>query len=777
MRRTLRQHAALIRPILRVFFAFLIVVSFFSYVTNADNNTAQRRETAKSQFDRAEKDRQALESRPEAGRSLKDYAALVSTYKRVSLITSHAAEVPAALHEVAELYRRMGDLFDEKYYQSAIDSYQFLLREYPTTHYREDAMLAIARIEQDDLRDPVLAQKSFEAFLALHPRSAHAAEARAALNQLNAANVPAAKPVPKPIVQPPITKERADRISPKAIIADKAPPTTDTSQGSPQEISSPNGLGPQVTRIRTWNADTYTRIVIDVGSQVKYQAARISGPDRIYFDIEGAKLNSLLLHKQVDVANGGFLKAVRIAQNQSGVVRVVLEVDRVKDYSVFLLPDPYRLIVDVYGTTAAAEEAASASAPTPGPTTTDVPPVKAEKPANETAAKTTSRIPETTEAKVTAISSGNTQAIAPEAAPADSTSIKFGGGTAEKNPVKTSGKTSVKTSSSTMAKTAVTPNDDAPDAGKAFSASASSADPEQPAPAALPAVVKKPGRGTKSAHDQAIEMGPPPIPELTRDGQHSLTRALGLKIGRIVIDPGHGGHDTGTIGPTGLMEKDLCLDISLRVGKLIEERLPGAAVVYTRDDDTFIPLEQRTEIANEARADLFLSVHANSSQDHTARGIETYYLNFTGSSDAMEVASRENALSENGVHDLQDIVKKIARSDKIEESRDLAGMIQDSLSKRVEGLNRGDRNRGVRKAPFVVLIGADMPSVLAEISFVSNPSDEQWLKKPENRQRIAEGLYHGIETYLQSTNSLANNQAHPAPGTRVGIVARSGNSQ
>jgi N-acetylmuramoyl-L-alanine amidase len=272
-------------------------------------------------------------------------------------------------------------------------------------------------------------------------------------------------------------------------------------------------------------------------------------------------------------------------------------------------------------------------------------------------------------------------------------------------------------------------------------------------------------------------MGPAAMPDLTREGQHSLTRALGLKIGRIVIDPGHGGHDTGTIGPSGLMEKDLCLDVSLRVGKLIEQRLPGADVVFTRDDDTFIALERRTEIANDSKADLFLSVHANSSEDHKARGIETYYLNFTGSSDAMQVASRENALSENSVHDLQDLVKKIARNEKIEESRDFAGILQDSLSKRMEGLNRGDRNRGVRKAPFVVLIGADMPSVLAEISFISNPADEQWLKKPENRQRVAEGLYHGIESYLQSTNSLANNQTHSAPENRSGVVARSGNSQ
>ncbi len=107
----------------------------------------------------------------------------------------------------------------------------------------------------------------------------------------------------------------------------------------------------------------------------------------------------------------------------------------------------------------------------------------------------------------------------------------------------------------------------------------------------------------------------------------------------------------------------------------------------------------------------------------------------------------------------------------------MAGIIQDSLAKRMEGINHGDRNRGVRKAPFVVLIGADMPSVLAEISFVSNPADEQWLKKPENRQRVADGLFHGIESYLQSTNSLANNQAHTAPDDRARAVARSGNPQ
>jgi N-acetylmuramoyl-L-alanine amidase len=264
-------------------------------------------------------------------------------------------------------------------------------------------------------------------------------------------------------------------------------------------------------------------------------------------------------------------------------------------------------------------------------------------------------------------------------------------------------------------------------------------------------------RNSKSAAAKSDFDPPAESPQPTRDGHSTLTRALGLKIGRIVIDAGHGGHDTGTIGPTGLMEKDLCLDVALRLGKIIKQRLPGADVVFTRADDSFIPLEERTAIANEAHADLFISIHANSSQDHGARGIETYYLNLKGSPEAMEVAARENAVSNVGVHDLEDLIKKIARNEKIDESREFAEDIQNSLATRVQKTAKTVKNRGVRKAPFVVLIGADMPSILTEISFLSNPADEQLLKKPEHRQRVAEGLYQGVASYLQSLNSVTLN--------------------
>ncbi len=228
-----------------------------------------------------------------------------------------------------------------------------------------------------------------------------------------------------------------------------------------------------------------------------------------------------------------------------------------------------------------------------------------------------------------------------------------------------------------------------------------------------------------------------------------MVRALGLKINRIVIDAGHGGHDSGTLGPGGIEEKDVVLDVALRLGKLLKQRL-GADVIYTRDDDTFIPLETRTAIANKAQADLFLSIHANSSPDASARGVETYYLNFTTSADALEVAARENAVSDESIHQLSDLVKKITLQDKIAESREFASDVESSLFQGLENGNAGLKDRGVKKAPFVVLIGANMPSILAEISFLTNPDDASELRDGAYRERIAESLYRGVAKYERS---------------------------
>jgi N-acetylmuramoyl-L-alanine amidase len=249
----------------------------------------------------------------------------------------------------------------------------------------------------------------------------------------------------------------------------------------------------------------------------------------------------------------------------------------------------------------------------------------------------------------------------------------------------------------------------------------------------------------------------PPAPRIeipkaakrTSTGSNSLTRALGLKVERIVIDAGHGGHDQGTEGPKGLLEKDLVLDVATRLGKLVGERM-GAEVIYTRSDDTFIPLDQRTALANERKADLFLSIHANSSPYPRIAGIETFYLNFSSSKDALDVAARENASSQKSIFELQDIIQKITQHDKAEESKEFASRLQAALYAFSARNLPGEKNRGVKKAPFVVLIGASMPSVLAEIGFLSNPREEALLKKPDYRQKLAEALYRGVARYSES---------------------------
>ena len=253
--------------------------------------------------------------------------------------------------------------------------------------------------------------------------------------------------------------------------------------------------------------------------------------------------------------------------------------------------------------------------------------------------------------------------------------------------------------------------------------------------------------GIKGRKNKKLSVGNGREARPTASGDRSLIRALGLKIGKIVIDPGHGGHDTGTIGPRGLLEKDLVLDVSRRLAKLLYTRM-GADVLLTRSDDTFVPLETRTAIANQEQADLFVSVHANSSRDADARGVETYYLNFTSSPDALEVAARENAVSEKSIHELQDLVKKIALKEKIEESHEFASNVQQALHSSLAAKSSSIRDRGVKKAPFIVLIGANMPSILAEVSFVSNPTDERKLRTAEYRQKIAESLYKGISKYV-----------------------------
>jgi len=452
------------------------------------------------------------------------------------------------------------------------------------------------------------------------------------------------------------------------------------------------------------------------------------------------------------------LTKIRAAQFSNDVTRVVLDVHEVGEYSAFLLPNPYRLIIDIHGkpqgpgSRAQGSEGSGADRPvvaenplpqTPSPGSPVE--VSALPPMPVTDGSEAFGLPKktTNQNQVQAVAQPRVvipvRATMAKPVPNSVTSrsgdmgIEVAAVSQQQGRVEA---TSRPTSQPIVAKSE--------EQGLGIRDQGLGDD----APVVVKKGSKKSLRTTTVAHVDGtpVEAAPP-----TADGETSLVRALGLKIGRIVIDAGHGGHDSGTLGAGGIEEKDVVLDVALRLGKLLHDRL-GAEIVYTRADDTFIPLETRTAIANKAQADLFISIHANSSQDASARGVEVYYLNFTSDPEAMKVAGRENAVSTQSVHELSDLVKKIALKDKIDESKELAGDVDESLFAGITKGNEGLKNRGVKKAPFVVLIGANMPSILAEISFVTNPEDASELETPAYRERVAESLYNGVARYAGGIN-------------------------
>jgi N-acetylmuramoyl-L-alanine amidase len=418
-----------------------------------------------------------------------------------------------------------------------------------------------------------------------------------------------------------------------------------------------------VTAVRCWSLSEATRVVIEVDGEFEFRAERAHDPERIFFDVQGSRprINGHRFYSE-NVADR-LVKKVRVAETQTGVTRVVLDLQSSADYSATQLSNPDRLVVELR--------------PKGGP----VPPP---------------RLPVVTQ----------TFPPPPILAPA---------------PVPGAGPLPSSAPTVAAASPAMRPQ------------------PETQPQTETPAQSSRTAERVESGH----------AAKLSGNGPGSLTRALGLKIRRVVLDPGHGGHDEGTSGPNGLLEKELVLDVALRLGKLIESRM-GSEVVFTRSDDTFIPLERRTAIANEKKADLFLSIHANSSPYPRIGGVESYYLNFTNAKEALAVASRENASSDKSVFELRDLIQKITLQDKAEESKEFAGNIQAALFPFAARYDPGIKNRGIKKAPFVVLIGASMPSVLAEIGFLSNAREETLLKKPEHREKLAEALYRGVSRYAQS---------------------------
>jgi len=765
-------------------------------------------------FDKAQRLREGLEGRPEQQRTRRDYERVLAAYRTVYHSDPGSPKADASISAVADLLAEQGRIFqDEKSLHDAIGQYEFLRKQYPASRYRYSALLTEGEIYRRDLEDRDQAKSTFQQFLKLYPQSPLADEARQELKNIRTEEIAekhgkrpgrqtpapaveaqaapalatpapsatpsrhktvASAPVFPPTVQQPQSTTSSTVQEPKpqpAITVATATPSGQEPASSGSKLSEAamnappppprKGKLPLVTGLRHWSTPIYTRVAIDLQDEVQYEASRVPGPDRIFFDLHGVKLSPELIGKSEEVTDDGFLKRIRVAQFSNDVTRVVLDVSDVSEYSAFLLPNPWRLIIDVHGkkpgtlpapSMIATQHAQTAMAQTAVVTAPSAP-AAATTPTVQNQPRKTQR-PAQTAVNPQQPSSTPVQGQQPppvtnsETAAAPGSTIKdIAALDRQPNRVKA---TKHPTTAPVVQSVSGTAPETQPNELEALNQPAS----PSPVPAA-------PSKRSASKNTADADAAPVHAASPTATGERSMVRALGLKIGRIVVDAGHGGHDSGTLGPGGIEEKDVVLDVALRLGKLLKQRL-GADVIYTRDDDTFIPLETRTAIANKAQADLFISVHANSSSDPSARGVETYYLNFTTSADALEVAARENAVSDQSIHQLSDLVKKITLQDKISESREFASDVQQSLYTGLEDGNAGLKDRGVKKAPFVVLIGANMPSILAEISFLTNPDDAHELRDPEYRERIAESLYRGVSRYVSSLSGvrIAQTNAH-----------------
>jgi N-acetylmuramoyl-L-alanine amidase len=270
---------------------------------------------------------------------------------------------------------------------------------------------------------------------------------------------------------------------------------------------------------------------------------------------------------------------------------------------------------------------------------------------------------------------------------------------------------------------------------------------------------------TKKAEEKLAEIKLPKdepepknvVPEKTpsRTKPTDIAKSLALGVRRIVIDPGHGGKDAGAVGyHKNVLEKNIVLSIGKRLARRIRQEL-GCEVIMTRTTDRFIGLEERTAIANTKNADLFISIHTNAHTNRRAYGIETYFLNLATDDDAIRVAARENATSRKNISDLEKILNDLMQNAKINESSRLAAHVQKSL---YEGMKRrygNIKNKGVKQAPFYVLLGAQMPSILVETSFISHKRECERLNNPVYQEHLCDAIVSGIRKYIEETNPTA----------------------
>jgi N-acetylmuramoyl-L-alanine amidase len=596
--------------------------------------------------------------------------------------------------------------------RATVAAYEALVRRYPASSYDDNALWQAGRLSLDAFArfgqdaDKQTGIRILKKLAASYPSSklarqvpqqiTRAESAGLAPRQAQVERVPASPPIPRQAPDepappsPPIPRPAQDaRVSASPVIVSP----------SKDEHRSASRLA-VIKGIRRVVLPDAVRITIELDTEVPFHDERIPDPARVFVDLPGTRPAAPLVDQTLRFqGDADIVRQVRIGRHPNNTTRVVLDAAGVTSYSVYPLYSPYRLVIDCVRMPAQTAAAAMtdkvlARVPPPEALPIPVPPARAAVPQLLSARTMTTpwlrRLPGRTPIAAALIASARRATESIAAIEPEATN----------------------------------------------------------APAAVDAPLPSLAAPVRQSAPPTTD---PPANNAT--GGLSMARQLGLGVSRIVIDPGHGGHDPGAKGK-GVAEAELVLDVALRLEKLLQ-KVPGVEVILTRRTDDFIPLPERTAIANREGADLFLSIHANASTSAQAHGIETYFLNFANNQSAAAVAARENAASTQSMGGLPDFVKAIALNNKLDESRDFALHVQRAMVERQKTANKLLKDLGVKQAPFVVLIGANMPSVLAETGFVTNAQEAKLLKANAYRQKIAESLFNAIRKYQMSLKNIS----------------------
>jgi N-acetylmuramoyl-L-alanine amidase len=614
-----------------VVFALVFCLAVRPVSNAADPETSSSHSTrslAEDLFQYAGQLSRDLHDRPPEQRSWGDYRRALDAYGQVIRLNTDNYFSAESLARRAELLREMADATgDSALYQQAIETFRGVIAEHPHSGFVGDALISIAQIYEENLRDLDGAATAYRELTVHFPDSILGREARAVLARFEAE----------------LSGRPVDVVVAPGVGAD-----------------NPTMIGaPRLINVRSFSGPDYARVVLDLSDQSQFTVRRAA--NRVSFQLASSSVARSLYGRRFIVGDSSLLRRISVSQNGATGVQIDIDLRTAFDCSAFRLAEPERVIIDLH-----AGVVARATAP------------------GESRAPTSARTLEgpLRPGKLTA---------------------------ADRNPLMSL--------------------------------------PEIPDPIVPLA----------NARSATNDPGP----------AAALANALGVKVDakaaeapirRIVIDPGHGGHDTGTISAGGMREKDLVLDVARRLRGYIKHSYPSVEVILTRDSDRFVALEERTAIANSRRADLFISIHANASPSRVASGVETYFVSPDRvPAEDLQTAARENATlaSEKVGERRQPLVASVTTmGNRVAESRELARYIQSGLVRGIGAQSpRTAANRGVKHAPFVVLLGASMPSVLAEVSFLSNPKDEALLQTGEFRERVAASLYTGLNAYLKKNRS------------------------